>query len=137
MRGATSRVLRIFAKASGGISVLTLPYPVSARNSARKGSAGFPFFPSIAWPLLIITEKPNAAKKIAEALADGKPIKESHNKVPYYKITHGKRDLVIGCAVGHELGDVRGAYEDRKEVSAEGRLQRPLLYNTVFPKYYL
>jgi len=53
---------------------------------------------------LIITEKPNAAKKIAEALADGKPIKESVNGVPYYKITHGKKDLVVACAVGHLFG---------------------------------
>jgi DNA topoisomerase-1 len=50
---------------------------------------------------LIITEKPNAAKMIAQALADGKPIKESINGVPYYKVTRGKKDLVIGCAVGH------------------------------------
>lgn len=50
---------------------------------------------------LIITEKPNAAKMMAEALADGKPIKESINGVPYYKVTRGKKDLVIGCAVGH------------------------------------
>ncbi len=50
---------------------------------------------------LIITEKPNAAKMIAAALADGKPIKESYQGVPYYKVTHGKNDIVIGCAVGH------------------------------------
>ncbi|MFO8016258.1 MAG: DNA topoisomerase I, partial [Candidatus Woesearchaeota archaeon] len=50
---------------------------------------------------LIITEKPQSAKKIAEALADGKPIKENINKVPYYKVTHGKQDIVVGCAVGH------------------------------------
>lgn len=53
---------------------------------------------------LIITEKPNASKRIAEALADGKPIKESIKGVPYYKVTHGKKDLVIGCAVGHLFG---------------------------------
>lgn len=50
---------------------------------------------------LIITEKPNAAKMIAAALADGKPIKESINGVPYYKITRGNKDIVVGCAVGH------------------------------------
>ncbi len=50
---------------------------------------------------LIITEKPNASKKIAEALATGKPIKKSENGVPYYEITHGNKDIVIGCAVGH------------------------------------
>jgi DNA topoisomerase-1 len=50
---------------------------------------------------LIITEKPNAAKMIAQALADGKPIKESDKGVPYYKVTRGNKDLVIACAVGH------------------------------------
>lgn len=50
---------------------------------------------------LIITEKPNAAKMIAAALADGKPIKENDKGVPYYRITRGNKDLVIGCAVGH------------------------------------
>ncbi|GIU69950.1 MAG: hypothetical protein KatS3mg002_1186 [Candidatus Woesearchaeota archaeon] len=36
---------------------------------------------------LIITEKPNAAKMIAQALAEGKIVKESINSVPYYKIS--------------------------------------------------
>ena len=53
---------------------------------------------------LIITEKPQAAFKIATALADGKPIKESMNGVPYYKITRGKKDIVVACAVGHLYG---------------------------------
>lgn len=53
---------------------------------------------------LIITEKPNAAKKLAEALADGKPIKETYQGVPFYKVTHGKRDIIVGCAVGHLFG---------------------------------
>ncbi len=55
-------------------------------------------------PELIITEKPNAAKKIAEALADGKPIKKNVNKVPYYEITHSGKDILVGCAVGHLFG---------------------------------
>lgn len=50
---------------------------------------------------LIITEKPSAAKKVAEALADGKVIKESINKVPYYRVTHNGKDLLVACAVGH------------------------------------
>ena len=50
---------------------------------------------------LIITEKPNAAKMIAVALANGKPVKEAHQGVAYYKITRGNKDIVIGCAVGH------------------------------------
>ena len=53
---------------------------------------------------LIITEKPAAANKIAEALADGKAIKENYQGVPYYKLTHGKKDIVVACAVGHLYG---------------------------------
>lgn len=53
---------------------------------------------------LIITEKPNAAKKIAEALADGKPKKLNINKVPYYELKHEGKDIVVGCAVGHLYG---------------------------------
>ncbi len=53
---------------------------------------------------LIISEKPKAALKIAQALADGKPIKRSVNKVPYYEITHGNKDIIVGCAVGHLYG---------------------------------
>ncbi|MBW2986749.1 DNA topoisomerase I [Candidatus Woesearchaeota archaeon] len=53
---------------------------------------------------LIITEKPNASKRIAEALAEGKAIKENIRGVPYYKVTHKGKDLVIGCAVGHLFG---------------------------------
>ncbi|NQV08468.1 DNA topoisomerase I [Candidatus Woesearchaeota archaeon] len=50
---------------------------------------------------LIITEKPKASLRIAEALADTKPKKESHNKVPYYKLKHKKKEIVVACAVGH------------------------------------
>jgi len=53
---------------------------------------------------LIITEKPATAKKIAEALANGKPIKESYQGVPYYRLTRGKKDIVVACAVGHLYG---------------------------------
>ena len=53
---------------------------------------------------LIVTEKPAAALKIAEALADGKSIKENHQGVPYYRLTHGKKDIVVACAVGHLYG---------------------------------
>ena len=53
---------------------------------------------------LIVTEKPQAASKIADALADYKPIKENFQGVPFYKITHNKKDIVVGCAVGHLFG---------------------------------
>jgi DNA topoisomerase-1 len=49
---------------------------------------------------LIISEKPSSAKKIAEALADGKPIKEK-SATPVYDITHNGKDIKIVCAVGH------------------------------------
>src|SRR3989338_1694041 len=53
---------------------------------------------------LIITEKPKAAQRIAEALADGKAVKKGERGVYYYEITHGKKDIVVGCAVGHLFG---------------------------------
>ena len=54
---------------------------------------------------LIITEKPAAAKKIAEALADNKPKKETYmRKIPYYRLTHNKKEIIVACAVGHLYG---------------------------------
>ena len=53
---------------------------------------------------LIITEKPQAAKKIADALCDGMPVKENNKGVPYYKIVHGNKDIIVSCAVGHLYG---------------------------------
>ncbi len=53
---------------------------------------------------LIITEKPNASLRVAEALADGKPIKKDIKGIPYYVLSHGKKDIVVGCAVGHLFG---------------------------------
>ena len=53
---------------------------------------------------LIITEKPQAAKKIADALADGKPLVEKSEGVPYYSIVRGGKDILVGCAVGHLYG---------------------------------
>lgn len=53
---------------------------------------------------LIITEKPSAAKKMADALADGKPIREKDGQVSWYKVTHGDNDIIIANAVGHVYG---------------------------------
>ena len=50
---------------------------------------------------LIVSEKPSAAKRIAESLADGKPIKRTQGKVSYYEIAHNKKDIIVACAVGH------------------------------------
>ena len=88
---------------------------------------------------LIITEKPNAAKKIAEALADGKAIKENLNGVPYYKITHGKNDIVVACAVGHLYGL---AEKDKKTwnfpaFNIEWKPSYEMSKNSSFSKKYL
>src|SRR3990167_6549646 len=53
---------------------------------------------------LIITEKPKAAQRIAEALADGKAIRKGDKGAYYYEVTHGNKDILVGCAVGHLFG---------------------------------
>ena len=53
---------------------------------------------------LIICEKPSAAEKVAAALADAKPVKKINRKVPYYELTHGGKDIIVGAAVGHLFG---------------------------------
>lgn len=50
---------------------------------------------------LLISEKPAAAKKIAEALADGKIIARKEGQVVYYELNHKKEKIIVGCAVGH------------------------------------
>ena len=53
---------------------------------------------------LIITEKPQAAMKIAFALADSAPERKDMGKVSYYEISHNGKEIVIVCAVGHLFG---------------------------------
>jgi len=53
---------------------------------------------------LIVSEKPAAAKKIAESLADGKPLKENIGSVPVYRLTRGNTDIIVGCSAGHLFG---------------------------------
>ena len=48
---------------------------------------------------LIITEKPQAALKIASAL--GNSIKRNIQNVPYYEIQRNGKNIVVACAVGH------------------------------------
>jgi len=48
---------------------------------------------------LIITEKPQAAWKIASAL--GKSNKKTLKGVPYYEINRKGRKIIVACAVGH------------------------------------
>jgi len=48
---------------------------------------------------LIITEKPQAAAKIASAL--GKSSHKNLNKIPYYEVKRNGEKIVVACAVGH------------------------------------
>ena len=50
---------------------------------------------------LIITEKPQAALKIASALGHGKSVKKNLKSVPYYEVSRQGRKIVVACAVGH------------------------------------
>ncbi len=48
---------------------------------------------------LIITEKPQAALKIASSL--GASTKRENAKVPYYELTRDGKQIIVACAVGH------------------------------------
>ncbi|MFA6023315.1 MAG: DNA topoisomerase I [Candidatus Pacearchaeota archaeon] len=52
-------------------------------------------------PILIITEKPQAAEKISDALAEGKIVKGNIGGVSYYAFERGEKDIEVACAVGH------------------------------------
>jgi DNA topoisomerase-1 len=52
---------------------------------------------------LIISEKPQAAQKIALALAD-KNVEKKRDRVNYFKIKHNGRDIIVASAVGHLYG---------------------------------
>ncbi|MEM4625495.1 MAG: DNA topoisomerase I [Candidatus Pacearchaeota archaeon] len=51
-------------------------------------------------PILVITEKPQAALKIAYALGE-KVVKKTSGNVPYYEIMRGEKIIQVACAVGH------------------------------------
>jgi len=51
--------------------------------------------------ILIITEKPQAAMKIAYALADIAPVARKTGSVTYYEVNRGKEKIIVACAVGH------------------------------------
>jgi len=52
--------------------------------------------------ILIITEKPQAALKIASALGNARKLVE--NTVPYYELERNNKKIVVACAVGHLFG---------------------------------
>ena len=51
--------------------------------------------------VLIITEKPQAASKIAAALSNGKDRKSNNLGVPYYELERNGKRIIVACAVGH------------------------------------
>ncbi len=50
---------------------------------------------------LIISEKPQAAEKIAKALADSTPKKIRQNNVNFFSLTHKGKEIRVASAVGH------------------------------------
>lgn len=75
---------------------------------------------------LIITEKPQAATKIASALAfQGNLQKKSWNKVSYYEIERDKKKIFVACAVGH-------LFTLKQKVSG---LRTPIFDIAWFPNY--
>jgi DNA topoisomerase-1 len=62
--------------------------------------------------VLIITEKPQAAEKIAYSLSNGKNRKNVDNGVAYYEFEKNKENIIVACAVGHLFSlsqDVKGS----------------------------
>lgn len=50
---------------------------------------------------LIITEKPQAAQKIANALSESNLSTKTHKGVSYYELFNGSEEIRVVCAVGH------------------------------------
>jgi DNA topoisomerase-1 len=70
--------------------------------------------------ILIITEKPQAAAKIAAALSNGRDKKHSDNGIPYYEFDRKGNNMIVACAVGHLFSlsqDVKGSGYPIFEVS--------------------
>ncbi|MEW6063331.1 MAG: DNA topoisomerase I [Nanoarchaeota archaeon] len=51
--------------------------------------------------ILITSEKPQAALKIATALADDKIDKKQEDGVPYYELNHNGKKIIVAAAIGH------------------------------------
>lgn len=78
---------------------------------------------------LIITEKDNAASKIAKILAKGKVSQSTFFKVPYYTLVdrNGEETCVIGLK-GHVLQvDFPEEYADWRKVDPEALIEAPLV----------
>lgn len=82
----------------------------SKTSSSKKFSAKKSYTPSSVKPIqlkkdgyiLVITEKPQAAAKIAAALSDGKDKKiNKPGGISYYQLERNNKQVIVGCAVGH------------------------------------
>jgi DNA topoisomerase-1 len=83
--------------------------PASITQSPKEKKAGY------GNNILIVTEKPQAAEKIAAALSDGTDQKiKDKNGVAYYQFNKDGKSFLVGCAVGHLFGikqnTVRGEF---------------------------
>jgi DNA topoisomerase-1 len=76
--------------------------PIKRKTSAKKPKAPKKEFTINKDIILIITEKPQAALKIASALGD--PRKLNSDGVPYYELERGGEKIVVASAVGHLFG---------------------------------
>ena len=50
---------------------------------------------------VIISEKPDSSKRIADALAEGKVVKKENNGAFWYEFKRGKKNFIVVPAVGH------------------------------------
>lgn len=87
---------------------------------------------------LIITEKPQAAEKIASALSNGKDEKiTTKDKVSYYEFSKNNHRYIVGCAVGHLYGigqkEARGPFPNF-DVEWKPSFEKK---NSAFTKKYL
>lgn len=97
-----------FGRKTGGIS------------DAKKERKSFGS-PLVGNSILIITEKPQAASKIASALSDGKASQQkSAAGVYYYEFSKDNENIIVACAVGHLFSlsqDIKGSGYPIFEVS--------------------
>jgi len=88
--------------------------------------------------ILVITEKPQAAAKIAAALANGKDNKITRNQVSYYELERNGKKIVVACAVGHLFTvsqDIKGAHYPIFDISWYPNFE--VKKNDFTKKYYL
>lgn len=82
------------------IELVRKPRAKSAKSAVKK--AAKPAEKAKKDYTLVITEKPQAALKIADALGNAR--KFSENGVPYYELEREGKKIMVACAVGHLFG---------------------------------